>query len=171
MVQGMREVWMTIAFASLSLPPLQVSAPWMIDWVWGCALIVLTLMTHVLGLGIMSRVAIRVHNKVINRPHPIAIFVMFMGATAFLATILHAIEAVMWAAAYWAVGALPDYRSATLYSLNAMTTYGHETHILEGHWQMIGAIEALDGWLLFGLSTAFLFWLFQLVLPGKGGDH
>jgi hypothetical protein len=28
-------------------------------------------------------------------------------------------------------------------------------------------IEALNGWLLFGLSTAFLFWLLQEVSPGS----
>jgi hypothetical protein len=30
---------------------------------------------------------------------------------------------------------------------------------------MLGSIEALNGSLLFGLTTAFLFWLFQKILP------
>jgi hypothetical protein len=29
--------------------------------------------------------------------------------------------------------------------------------VLGGHWQLMGALEALNGWLLFGLTTAFLF--------------
>ena len=58
-----------------------------------------------------------------------------------------------------------------LYSLNALTSYGHTNLSLEDHWHLMGALEALNGWLLFGLTTAFLFammeklWLLGL---GKG---
>jgi hypothetical protein len=44
-----------------------------------------------------------------------------------------------------------------LYSMGAMTTYGHQSLFLEDRWRLLGTIEALNGWLLFGLSTAFLF--------------
>jgi len=54
-------------------------------------------------------------------------------------------------------GALPDIKSAILYSLNAMTSYGHANLYLASRWQMLGALEALSGWILFGLTTAFLF--------------
>jgi hypothetical protein len=38
-----------------------------------------------------------------------------------------------------------------------MTTYGHASLYLEPHWQMMGAIEALNGVVLFGVTTAILF--------------
>jgi hypothetical protein len=38
-----------------------------------------------------------------------------------------------------------------------MTSYGHENLFLEHRWQLMGAIEALNGSLLFGLTAAFLF--------------
>ncbi len=44
-----------------------------------------------------------------------------------------------------------------LYSLSAMTTYGHVPVYLKDRWQLMGAIETLNGMLLFGLTTAFLF--------------
>jgi hypothetical protein len=44
-----------------------------------------------------------------------------------------------------------------LYSLSAMTSYGHANLYLEPQWQLMGALEALNGMLLFGLTTAFLF--------------
>jgi len=34
---------------------------------------------------------------------------------------------------------------------------------LEDRWQLMGAIEALGGWLVFGLTTAFLFGMIQKV--------
>jgi len=50
-----------------------------------------------------------------------------------------------------------DHRSAMLYSLGAMTTYGHASLSLAPAWQRMGVLEALNGWILFGLTTAFLF--------------
>ena len=44
-----------------------------------------------------------------------------------------------------------------------MTTYGHESVSLEQHWQMMDALEALYGMLLFGLTTVFLFAMIQEV--------
>jgi len=50
-----------------------------------------------------------------------------------------------------------------LYSLSAMTSYGHANLFLEEQWQLMGALEALNGMLLFGLTTAFLFAMIQKV--------
>jgi hypothetical protein len=52
-----------------------------------------------------------------------------------------------------------------LYSLSALTTYGHANIFLDTKWQMMGALEALNGMLLFGLTTAFLFAMIQRVWP------
>jgi hypothetical protein len=41
--------------------------------------------------------------------------------------------------------------------------------VLEGRWQLMGALEALNGMLLFGLTTAFLYGILQRVWPG--GPH
>jgi hypothetical protein len=55
------------------------------------------------------------------------------------------------------LGALPDFRMSMLYSLSAITSYGHANLLLQPHWQLLGALEALNGLMLFGLTTAFLF--------------
>ena len=52
-----------------------------------------------------------------------------------------------------------------LYSIGAMTTYGHANLLLKPDWQLMGALEALNGMLLFGLTTAFLFAMIQRVWP------
>ena len=75
------------------------------------------------------------------------------------------ITAALWAAAYVSLGALPDIRAAMLYSLSALTTYGHASALLPDHWKLLGALEALNGLLLFGLTTAFLFAMIQQVWP------
>jgi hypothetical protein len=134
---------------------------WGGDWAWGLPLIVLTVVIHVVGLGLVSQRAVHLSRRTGERHDPITAFAMVMGVTTMLATCLHALEAGMWAAAYRLLGALPDFRSSMLYSLNAMTSYGHTNLELEGHWQLMGAMEALNGWLLFGLTTAFIFAVIQ----------
>ena len=63
------------------------------------------------------------------------------------------------------LGAIPDNRSAMLYSLGALTTYGDTTIHFAHQWKMLGGLEAVNGMLLFGLTTAFLFAMIQRVLP------
>jgi hypothetical protein len=138
---------------------------WDANWAWSLPLIVLNVVIHVLGLGLINERVVRGLTGAMDRRHFTAAFTVVMGATALLATILHGIEGTIWAAAYRLLGAVPDNKSAMLYSLSAITSYGHANIFLEPRWQMMGALEALNGMLLFGLTTAFLFAMIQEVWP------
>jgi hypothetical protein len=46
-----------------------------------------------------------------------------------------------------------------------MTTRGASGLMLQRHWQLMGALEAVDGMLLFGISTAYTFAVMQLYWP------
>jgi hypothetical protein len=141
---------------------IDVPLAWSGDWAWGLPLIVFTVTIHVVGFGLISRKTLSASSHTFRR-HPVSAFVVVTGVTTLLATSLHGLEAAIWAFAYRFLGALPDNRSAMLYSLNAMTSYGHINLRLEDHWHLLGAMEALNGWLLFGLSTAFLFAVIERV--------
>jgi len=145
---------------------------WIGDWAWSLPLIVLTVVIHVCGLALIGERVLGVLSVSEDRRSLTPSFVVAMGVTALLATLLHGIEGVIWAVAYRFLGALPDNRSAMLYSLSAMTTYGHANLFLKDRWQLMGALEALDGMLLFGLTTAFLFAMIQRVWPlgSRGGQ-
>jgi len=130
---------------------------WRADWAWGVPLIVLTMLIHVLGLVLINERFVRLSSRVLRWSQPTAVFVVVMGCTTLLVSFLHGIELAIWAATYRLLGAFSDTRSAVLYSLNAITSYGHTSLTLEARWELMGALEALNGWLLFGLTTAFLF--------------
>lgn len=138
---------------------------WKGNWAWGLPLIVLTSVVHVLGLGVINEKVVRALSGRMDQRHFTAMFAMAMSLTILLATILHALEAAVWAAAYLLLGALPNAKTAMLYSLSALTTYGHANVFLAEHWRLLGAMEALNGMLLFGLTTAFLFAMIQEVWP------
>jgi hypothetical protein len=155
----LKEVSMKIATA-LSLLVV-TPTPWAVDWTCGLPLIVLTLVIHVLGLLFIDEKIARVKNDVVERYGYRVVFVVIIGATAMSIALMPGIEAAIRAVIYRIVGALPDYPDAVLYSLGAMTTYGHANVVLEKRWQFMGVLEALDGMLLFGVTTAFLFGIIQ----------
>ncbi len=140
---------------------------WDGNWAWALPLIVITLIVHVVGLALINIRMLRTIYRFREQREFFPMFVLVMGVTALLATLLLAFEATLWAAAYRSLGALPDGRMALLYSLNAMTSYGHTDIVLAPHWRLMGALEALNGMLLFGLTTAFLYGHIRHVWPAE----
>jgi hypothetical protein len=132
---------------------------------WGLPLVVATVVFHSWGLGAVDHAVSFVLNRNRDDYGRYLQSMTIMGGTALCATLLHGIEAMIWAVVYCQLGALPDKRTAVLYSLNALTSYGHTDLSLSGHWQLMGALEALDGWIVFGLTTAFLFTVIQRLWP------
>ena len=144
---------------------------WTGDWAWSLPLIVLTVVIHVCGLAVIGESVVKALGESVDRRRFMIKFAIVMAVTSLLATILHGIEGAIWAVAYRFLGALPDARTAMLYSISAMTSYGHAALYLKDKWQMMGALEALNGMLLFGLTTAFLFAMIQRVWPIGSRDH
>ena len=138
---------------------------WTSDWMWSLPSIVVTVLLHTVSLGVMNGRAAAVLGNVRKYRMPRLVAMLVMGATALSATVLHGIEGMIWAGAFRLLRALPEIKSAMLYSLSAMTSYGHENFYLGPQWQMMGALEALNGLILFGLTTAFLFTIIQKVWP------
>jgi hypothetical protein len=132
-------------------------SPWGLDWAWGVPLIVLTVLFHVIALNFIKRRADR-RISYLRRHQSAAV-----GLLTLSLTVLHAIEALVWAALFLFLGAVRDRPTAILYSLNALTAFGHTTVELERKWQLMGSMESLNGWILFGLTTAYLFVLIQQI--------
>lgn len=125
---------------------LEVAAEaWSNSWAWGLPLIVLTVLVHAFGLvEIRDRVVLELP-VILRARRSSMVLAVLMVVSVLLLTVLHAVEALAWAGAYVALGARPDFASAMLYSLSAMTTFGHANLFLENRWQLMGALEALDG--------------------------
>src|SRR5262249_19348448 len=139
---------------------------WPVDFGWSLLLIVVTVVIHVFGLGLINQTIVGLVKKPAEGHRFTARAVaLVMGPTVLLVTCLHAIEGAAWAAAYFILGAVSDGKSAMLYSLNAITSYGHESIGLPSRWQLMGGLESLNGWILFGLSTPFLFRVIQRAWP------
>jgi hypothetical protein len=142
------------------------STTWVGNVAWGVPLIVGNVLIHVVGLNLIG-LCVLGECGILRRRNDFLDFVLIVGITALLTISLHALEGAIWGAAYLLLGALNNKKAAMLYSLGAMTTYGHANIHLSPYWELLGAMEALQGMLLFGLTTAFLFAVFHAVTPLK----
>jgi hypothetical protein len=144
------------------------------SWTRGLSLIALTMAIHATGIALVG-FALRSIRRLEERNHRVirafAMMIVTIGMSGLLLTILHGIEAAVWATAYLFLGAFHSSGDAILYSLDAMTTRGASGLVLQQHWQMMGALEAADGMLLFGISTAALFAVMQRELANIIGDQ
>jgi hypothetical protein len=129
---------------------------WEIDWMFGVPMMIVTTIFHVSCLVLLSYSLVVLERRR-KGPRSITFFLLVSVYMANIVILLHGLEAIGWALLYVAVDAIPDKRDALLYSLNAFTAYGHESALLEPEWRLLGSLEAMNGLLIFGLTTAFLF--------------
>jgi len=109
----------------------------------------------------LHNIRVRLEIRGLRLPDVIVIVIGVITARGLLLAVLHGIEAAFWSALYLWLGALGSPGTAMLYSLDSMATRGASGVTLQPHWQMLGALEAADGMLLFGISTAFIFTVMQ----------
>ena len=144
-----------------------VDFAWIASWCWGLSLILLTIAGHAFGVVVIGReIQRRKVGSLVQLAfrYPILLPMTLVGAVGLLLAIMHGIEAVLWASVYVWLGAFTTFKDAMLYSVDSMATRGASGLLLKSHWLMMGALEASDGMLLFGISTAFVFTVIQEVM-------
>lgn len=148
------------------------------SWSLGLALITLTIAIHTtavvfMALGLDSRIRARGDAPVHDGLRAIPAVIGRIGAVALLLAALHGLEGMAWAFAYWWLGGFYSITDASVYSLATMTTFEIPGISLPSRWRMLGVLEAVNGALLFGISTAFLFAVLQVhwKLLSHGSDR
>jgi hypothetical protein len=119
----------------------------------GCAVVLMAF------VGV--RVRARLENRRLESWNLVAILICTSVVIGLVFAVLHGTECGMWAAAYLWLGALDSPTDALLFSVDSMSTRGASGLTLQRHWQMMGALEAVDGILLFGISAAYIFAVMQ----------
>lgn len=129
---------------------------WSANWGWSLALVAITIALHVAGVVLIGNAIERRRTRVQRSTASIIVGIV---TVALWLAFLHASESMIWAIAYLRVGAFGSPADSVLYSLDSMTTRGASGLVPAAQWRMMGAAEAGDGMLLFGISTAFLFYV------------
>ena len=115
------------------------------------------LMTVIHGLGLLAIAkGLRLKKERLEERSLDAGALVLMGAVGMAIFALHTLEIWVFAAFYMLVGAIERLDDALYYSASAYATLGRPADFFPDDWRLIGALEALVGFVLIGWSTAFI---------------
>jgi hypothetical protein len=129
----------------------------------GAALVVITVMIHAVGTTWWLRVLRYRYADAQGLMQPGKTLHVLIG-TVLALLLLHTIEIVVWAYAYVALlpaGVLASFEESVYFSFVTFTTLGYGDITLTENWRLLSGIEALNGIMLVGWTTAMLFAVVQ----------
>ena len=83
--------------------------------------------------------------------------VAIMTIVSLVTAAAHLIQIALWVVALLLSGEISTFETAFYYSAENYTALGYGDISLSAHWRLLGPLEAIDGLLLFGLSTGVMF--------------
>ena len=116
---------------------------------------VINIAIHSLMMAILVRIAQLASAK--DRLHPVLFLAAVMIPIVSLLMATHALEVIVWAAAYALADAAPAGADLVYFAFVNYTTLGYGDVVPVERWQLLGPMTAMNGVLMFGWSTAVIF--------------
>ena len=138
----------------------------------GATLVTLTVVIHAIGTTLWIRHIGRRYADQKSWRRRTAIMILIR--TVLILMTLHAVEIMLWAGSYILLlpaGELASYEQAVYFSIVTFTTLGYGDITLSEGWRMLSGIEALNGILLIGWTTAMLFAVVQHMWRGLASNN
>jgi len=115
----------------------------------------LTVVIHFFGIVFLLRF-LSEHGKRVAHLHENLRQILMLIIAVFGVVFLHTVEIWAYALLYLGLGALHEFEPALYFSTVCFTTLGFGDIVLGPEFRIISAIEAANGLILFGWTTAFL---------------
>ncbi len=134
----------------------------------GGGLIGLNVIIHAFALDIILRTASKWHHSLKQRLA--RLWKPFLSSAVVLAVFCsHIAQIWIWALVYLLLKQIPlnDIHTAVYFSTTTMTTLGFGDITLPAPWNLLSAIEAANGFIIFGWSTAFIFEVMSQIYRGE----
>ena len=127
---------------------------------------VINIAIHSMIMATVVGVAQRAGAK--HRSHPSLFLAAVMIPMVSILMATHALEVIVWAAAYALVDAAPDNANLVYFAFVNYTTLGYGDILPVERWRLLGPITAMNGVLMFGWSTAVIFEVLRRTME-RGG--
>ena len=125
-------------------------------------MMILTTATHAVGLYLLEIAGRRFNAKMSFSRRGLVLMAIVLSLLG-----LHVIEILEYAVAYRAIGALPDFETAVYFSGAVYSTIGAIGVELPHQWRLMGSLEGVNGMVMIGWSTAYLFTTWQHVVKPR----
>ncbi|MBL7965079.1 MAG: two pore domain potassium channel family protein [Flavobacteriales bacterium] len=136
--------------------------------IWGALLLALCVAVHAAGMIGLGRL---VRDRWQDRSPGYFSDLWLLVRMAWMITLLHMVQIVVWAWFFTASGGLPNVQTAFYFSSVTYTTLGYGDVVLPPTWRGMSGLESLTGILTAGLSTGFFFNLLNRILEHRQQRH
>ena len=86
------------------------------------------------------------------------------------ALVAHLVEMALWAVLFVVCGEFSSFGTAFYHSAVNFTTLGYGDVVMTPSWRLLGPLEAANGVLMFGVSTAMIFAVIQRLVHARFAD-
>ena len=93
--------------------------------------------------------------------------VAIMILVSLITAAVHLVQIALWALALFTCGEISSFERAIYCSAQNYTALGYGDVILSERWRLLGPLEAINGLLLFGLSTAAMFAVMSRLIASR----
>jgi hypothetical protein len=128
------------------------------------------LVVGLVSYGVGTAFLVQVVVRMIHRGYAEPVFwknVAIMTVVTLITAAMHLIEIALWAVVLLLCGESSTFESAFYLSGENYTALGYGDVLLSQRWRLLGPLEAINGLLLFGLSTAVLFALLSHLVANQ----
>src|SRR5499427_797624 len=132
----------------------------------GASAVVCTIFLH--ALTVSATVNFVRHERTRGRAGAsVRIDVAIVGLVVSFAFVAHLLEITVWAVVFILCGEFPEFGTAYYHSAVNYTTLGYGDVIMTPSWRLLGALEAANGVLMFGVSTAIIFAVIERLIEAR----
>jgi voltage-gated potassium channel Kch len=122
----------------------------------GSAMIALTVVIHTAGIiGLV--VWLKAHFSRFMENLSVAPMTGILVIVIVGIFLVHTVEIWLWAVLYIWLGEFVEFERALYFSTVTFTSLGYGDITLQERWQLLSGFEAINGIILFGVSTAFVY--------------
>ena len=125
-----------------------------------------SLLAYATAMHLIVRVMVRVIRSGSSEPG----FWISTAVMAIVTTIMaaaHLAQIALWAVAFLLCGQVSTLETAFYLSAQNCTALGYGDVLLSERWRLLGPLEAINGLLFFGLSTAVLFAIMSQLIASR----
>jgi hypothetical protein len=135
----------------------------------GCIAIGCTIVIH--GAALAANLYFVRHERALGRTGArFWIDLMIVTVALMLSLLAHLIAIGLWAMLLVLFGEFQAFQLAFYHSAMNYTSLGYGDIIMSPAWRMLGPLEAVDGLLMFGVSTAMVFAVIQRLVQTRFPD-
>jgi hypothetical protein len=115
----------------------------------------LTLAVQMLLVVTMIHIASGIHSRSLLRASYGRNFILLQLVAAQM-LLVHLVNIALWAGLFWLCGEFEGFEAAFYHSAVNYSSLGYGDIVMSMRWRLLGPLEAVDGIVMFGISTALI---------------